>query len=290
MNLQKQLIKKDSWEENFIINLKDADLVPWGDNDAFYRYPKYSHIYDKYLLTKVINSLKVWDLEKEIPTKFPVIVKPKVNLFGLGKNSYVADNVEEIEDCEGLVAQEFVEGTHYSTDFVLDRGKIIDSFTFIGNKNYYGDFILWESIPFSDKIKNNVEDVLPDFTGICNFESIDGNIIEGHLRGSLQFFDICGGMLEQMPKYFKSGDYTPVKFEKTYSKVLRTRHDGLLVVNNIPKKVQHIRSVQLCFEKNTPLSATDPNSFRKRYCVVNSDNVNQMERYSEELRNNVYTK
>lgn len=279
---------KDSWEEQYINNLKNADVLAWGDCDAFYRYPSYSHIYDKLLLSKLTRTIKVWDLEKEIPDQYPLMIKPKTNLFGLSKDSYVAFSEEEIEDIIGMIAQEFVEGSHYSTDYVLDRGKIIDSYTFIGHKNFYNDFILWESVPFADNIKDSVEDVLKGYTGIANFESINGKIIEAHLRGSLQFYDICGGMLAQMPEYVLNGKYEPVKYKNTYSKVLRTRHDGYVHVKALPKKPQEITSVQLCFENTKKISKTDPAGYRKRYCIINGYNLNSIQQYIKLLKGNIF--
>lgn len=279
---------KDKWEEAYIKNLRNADFLAWGDEEAFYRYPKHNFIYDKYLLSKTTKTLKVWDLEKEIPNKYPVYVKPKTNFFGLGKDSYVAFSKDEIEDVTGLIAQEFAEGTHYSTDFVLDRGKVIDCWTFVGHKNFYNDFTLWESVPFPDSIRQYVENLLHDYTGICNFESINGKIIEGHLRGSLQFFDICGGLLEQMPKFIDKGTYTPVKFKNSYSKVLRTRHDGYVTIKKLPRKPKSVASLQLAHESKLKLSTCDPSSFRKRFAVINGFNLKDIENYAISLRGNIF--
>lgn len=282
------LHEKDLWEENYIKNLKDSHLVPWGDSDAFLRNPSYSHIYDKLLLSKLTNTIKVWDLEKEIPNIYPVMVKPRMNLFGLSKGSYVADSEEEIEDIKDMIAQEFANGVHYSTDYILSGGKIVASFTFVGDKNFYNDFVMWRSVPFPDKISNYVEDVLKGYTGIANFESIDGKIIEGHLRGSLQFYDICGKLLDKMPEFIKTGNLDKIKFEQTYSKVLRTRHDGYVKVRTLPKLKQGIRSVQLCFDKNIKLSETDPGSHRKRYCVINGTDLGKIEQYAKSLKGSLF--
>lgn len=287
----KFLNPKDTWEENYIKNLRNANLLAWDDSEAFYRYPKYSHIYDKFLLSKLTGNSRVWDLEALIDLnsiKYPVFVKPKMNLFGLGKDSYAAFSFDEIEDTNGMIAQELFKGTHYSTDYVLHNGKVIDSFTFIGHKNFYNDFILWESNPFPDKIKNKVEDVLPDYTGIANFESIDGHIIEGHLRGSLQFFDICGDLLGQMPAYYKDGSYNKVKFIKSYSKVLRTRRDGYLKVKSLPKKLPNITSIQLTYDPSVKLSTTDPSGFKKRYCVINGTCLSEINNYATLLKDRIF--
>jgi len=280
--------KKDIWEELYIKNLKDADVLAWGDSDAFYRYPKYNYIYDKYLLSKITNTIKVWDLEKEIPNQYPLIIKPKTNLFGLSKDSYVAFSEDEIEDIQGMIAQEFAQGTHYSTDYVLLRGKVIDSFTFIGHKNFYNDFILWESQEFPDIIKSHIESCLNDYTGVANFESINGKIIEGHLRGSLQFYDICGGLLSKLPDLIKTGNYVPVKFEKTYSKVLRTRHNGYVKIKNLPRLISGLRSIQLCHSPNEKLSITDPGSYRRRYCIINGTNLKQIDNFTKMLKGNIF--
>lgn len=282
------MLTKDFWEEQFIQNLRNNHVVAWGDSDAFYRNPKYCHVYDKLWLGKTYSKLKTWDLEKEMPDQFPVYVKPRHNFYGLSKDSYVADSLEEIEDIDKMIAQEMAIGTHYSTDYVINRGSIVDSWTFIGHKNFYNDFILWESHPFPDQIRQTIRKILPFYTGICNVESIDGKIIEMHLRGSLQFYDICGGLLEQMPEFMLNGKYKKTGFEKTYSKVLRTRHDGYVTAKKLPEKPSMVRSLQLCTTKGEKLSVDDPGSYRRRFAVINGTDLKAIENYATMLRGNIF--
>lgn len=277
----------DPWEYQYISQLKDNDVLAWEDEEAFYRYPKYSHVYDKYFIGKTYSGLKTWDLEKETPTEFPVVIKPKTNLFGLGKDCYIANSAEEIEHVVGMIAQEFTDGLHYSTDYVLKDGKIIDSFTFTGYKNFYNDFTLWESYAFPDRISMRVESILDGYTGLANFESVEGRIIEGHLRGSLQFYDISGGLLQQMPKFIKTGQYDKVTYEHTFSKVCRTYRKGHMSVKSIPKKDSSIRSVQLCYEPNKSLVETNPGGHRKRWAVINGTDLTKIDNYGKMLRQGV---
>lgn len=281
------MIAKDKWEEQYIQNLRNNHVVAWGDADAFFRNPRFCHVYDKLWLGKTHSGLKTWDLENEIPDRFPVIVKPKHNFDGLSKDCYVADALEEIEDVDKMIAQEMAQGTHYSTDYILKGGNIIDSWTFVGHKNFYNDFILWESHPFPDKIRTKIQKILPFYNGVCNVESIDGRIIEMHLRGSLQFYDICGGLLKQLPEYMLKGIYTPTKYEKTYSKVLRTRHDGYVTVKNLPEKPLAVRSLQLCSTPGDKLSEDDPGAYRRRFAVINGTNLTEIEQYARLLRGSI---
>jgi len=275
----------DKWEAKYIQNLKDKESIAWDDEEAYLRYPKWNFIYDKQILSNMaINTPKTWDLTLETPTTYPVYVKPRTNFYGLGKDSYVACSWDEIEDPLNSIAQQFLEGTHYSTDYVLKDGQIIDSWTFIGHKSFYNDFTLWESYPFPDAIRGDVEDLLWGYTGIANFESIGGVIIEGHLRGSLQFYDISGGMLSKMPQFVNTGTYSPGKFKKTYSKVLRTKHSGKIEFSRVPYKPKGVTSVQLCYEPGVPLNVTDPGAFRHRYAVINGTNKKIIDSYAKNLR------
>lgn len=270
----------DQWEANYIKQLKDYDVMAWSDEEAFLRYPKHSWVYNKLLLSKS-TGLVTFDLEKELPSVFPVIIKPIENKFGLSKGCYVAESLDEIEDYVGYIAQEYVFGTQYSTDMLLSKGQVKAHYTFITQKSKYDEIKCFVSNPFiSYPIKTKIEKILNDYTGVVNVEFIDNQIIEIHLRPSLQFYDICGGFISKMPEFVKNGLIPRVKFEQTYSRVFRTRFDGVVKKVIIPEnKPDGIRSLQFCWENGTKLSQTDPSLFRKRYMVINGTNLPIMENY-----------
>lgn len=276
----------DQWELQYIKNLKDNHLLAWDDETAWSMYPKYNWVYDKMLLSN-ITGIPTWDLEKEVPTVFPVVCKPKTNFCGLSKGAYIASSIDEVEDFEGYIAQKYLNGTQFSTDILLNRGEIVDYFTFITHKNNYDELKMFSSTPFTNnRVINKVAFFLKDYIGVCNVEYIDNHIIEIHLRPSLQFFDICGGFIKQIPEFIKNPDNfkKKSKFEQTFSRVFRTRFNGVPEVLKLPTPPSEVRSVQLAWEDGYKLSKTDPSLFRKRYLIINGDDLQKIEDYSKTIK------
>lgn len=278
-------LTKDPWEEQYIKNLKNSDVLSWGDSEAYDRYPKLNWIYDKYLLLKTLGQ-PVWDLEKEIPNKYPVIVKPRKNLFGLGKDCYFASFPSQIEKVVGMIAQPILTGQHISTDYVLINGKIGGMTSFIGYKDEYKEFYLWERTPYTAKINHIIQNLFKEHTGVVNVETIGGKLIEAHIRPSLQFFDIDGGLQSQLPKVVLERKFERPKWYSSYSYVARTLHKGKINVKNIPNKPKSIKSVQIAYD-GTSLSSTDPSAFRKRYAIINGTDLTQIEKYVNLLKRNI---
>lgn len=276
----------DSWERKYIDNLKDHDLLAWDDYTAWQRYPKYSWVYDKQALAK-FTGLITYDLEREIPDKmnYPYIVKPRTNFSGLSKDAYVVSSEDEIEDWEGMIAQEFLDGHQGTADLVLLDGVILDSFAFTTHTNFYGEIKLFESNPFLPlPVANKVRELFSGYTGVINVEFIDGHIIEIHLRPSLQFYDICNGFISLLPSFIQTRKWEKVKFTKTYSRIYRTRHDGTPQVKALPTKPEGVSSVQLCWEDGKKLSETDPSLGRNRYMVVNGTNLQVIESFGKQCQ------
>lgn len=278
------MIHCDKWESNYIKQLPDADLVVWDDVTAFSSFPKHNFVYDKLLLSRY-SGVKCWDLEKDFPTLFPVFVKPKTNFDGLSKGAYIAHSPDEIEDYEGYVAQEYLNGMQFTTDLMYHKQKVLAHYTFITHRNNYGEIKLFSSTPFlNNNVMKKLTFILQDYSGPVNVEYIDDSIIEIHLRPSLQFADICGGFTQALPEFVKSKRIKPIQFEQTYSKVYRTRFDGKPQLLQIPNQPNGVRSVQLAWDDGKRLSETDPSLFRKRYMIVNGTNLQEIEKFGSQVR------
>jgi len=257
------------WEAKYITDLKDKDLLAWDDFYAWQRYPKFSWVYDKQALAKFTN-LPTYDLEREIPDNsfYPYIVKP--------------NSEDEIEDWSGMIAQEFMVGQQGTADIVILEGTIKDSFAFTTHTNFYGEITLFESNPFLPlPVANLVRNLFQDYTGVINVEYIEGTVFEIHLRPSLQFYDICGGFIEQLPSFMKTKKWEKTKYERTFSRVFRTKHDGIPEIKSLPPIGEAIRSIQLCWEDGKKLSETDPSLGKNRYMVINGTNLQAIENYAK---------
>ena len=80
------------------IKLKE-DAFPVNDPEAYKAYPHFRHLFNKYLVTKSQN-VRCGKMH-EIPKKFPVFVKPIVNLEGSNKDCYFVSNLDYFKTVSG---------------------------------------------------------------------------------------------------------------------------------------------------------------------------------------------
>lgn len=276
----------DKWEYRYIKDLADHELVPWNDEQAFDMYPKHSRVYDKLKVAKKYTRLKTYDLEKTLPSNYPVMVKPRINLHGMSKGAYIASNIDEIGETRGMIAQQIATGKHHTTDLVMLEGDIVDWFTFECHKNHYGSFTLFESVKYvNERVCLNVKDMLKGYTGPVCVEYIGNNIIDIHLRPALQFYDISGGMQKQLPHFMKTGEWQMTTFEKTYSKVYRTFRNCKVSTPKRQKLPYGVTSIQYCWEKGSTLGEDIQDEFSYRYMVINGTSLKCIENVGHKIKN-----
>lgn len=174
---------------------------PRNDIDAYEKYNEYVAFYNgnKINLTALYSRLFIMQLQNIkamplpiYPDKYPVIIKPIINLYGMGNEACKINNQKEFDKKwlnTGFWSECF-EGDHYSIDLVFLNNKLITFYAFKGYKlNQFGCFDYWE---FAKKykldnnniriIQNIIENTTPEFSGIINLEVIGNYIIEVHLR------------------------------------------------------------------------------------------------------------
>ena len=124
---------------------------------------------------------------------YPVIIRPLINLSGMGSEVIIANNVKEYRDscCFGYFATPFLHGEHTSHDFNIINGVAKSETIFKGHKDssneFVGTFLYWELINVNSEpeITNNLKLLLnkmKNYSGPLNIECIDSKIIEAHLR------------------------------------------------------------------------------------------------------------
>lgn len=165
---------------------------PKNDIEAYNLYPKYNFVYDKLFIAKYQN-LKCGPIPIE-PSHFPIVIKPIYNLCGMGLNSAKIENIADFNKYldSGRFWVEYLRGKHYSIDLIVNNGKIIYYTAFEGIIKTFGTFNEWRQsdIVLPKIIKKFIKEKLIGFTGSVNIETIDGKMIEVHLRcGDIDF---CG--------------------------------------------------------------------------------------------------
>ena len=173
-------------------NIDLSNIIPSNDITAWDIYPKYRYIYNKMFIMDFQNiDNKPVPIE---PKTFPVVIKPIINLRGMGINSFLIKDLDEYH--KHIDTNHFwskcIFGRHYSWDIIINKGEIFYYCCFEGVKdeNNFGAFKYWKLLGDEDSekpplIKNAeklIKKKLNKFTGCLNLESIEDTIIEAHLR------------------------------------------------------------------------------------------------------------
>jgi hypothetical protein len=170
--------------EKYKINF--SKLMPKNDVEAWSLYPKYNFLYNKMFICNHEN-IKYAPMPIT-PDKFPIVIKPIINLLGMGNNAIKINNIHDFATHynNSHFWCEYLEGKHLSWDLVIRDGQIKVIFCFIGHKNNFGCFNYWRSYKKTPKLPNGiiklVDKYLSNYTGFLNIETINNKIIEVHLR------------------------------------------------------------------------------------------------------------
>lgn len=249
----------DPWERQYIRN-REFDY-PLTDDDAYEFYPEHRWVYDKHELYKRLGYTSIAD----------PMVKPRTNLEGMGRGASV---------CKNKVAQPMWIGAHYTLDFFIENGSVIDTNAFRAYKNSLGSFTHFESdtsvylkLAAEFQIVTFFKKYLNNYTGYLNMELIGNRIVEVHLRPSMQFYDICSGLISR--KFYK-------ETSKTYSVVFRTREDKELPYLDLLTPVT-VRSIQLCWEPGKKLSDYTQDEHSFRYMVINGADLIAIHRCASQV-------
>ena len=107
-------------------------IFPINDNSAWLTFPDFRIIYNKLFLSEIQN------LDSNpipiIPRKFPVVIKPIINLSGMSKGYQKINSEEEYikitveNNFAGYFYQPYFEGNQYNYDIIIKDGKILDYF------------------------------------------------------------------------------------------------------------------------------------------------------------------
>lgn len=251
--------------------------IPTEDADAYQWYPQYNWIYNK-LAIALSQGLEAGP-HGVPPSSYPVFSKPMTNLKGMGVGSRILRSDADASRyyVPGHMWMRLLEGDHVSTDVAVvnGRGKWWRHST--GKPFGRGMFDYWtvhaESRPDIETYLHQwVRRNMKGYTGLMNFETIGGTIIEAHMRFADQWPDLYGrGWTEAAVRLYAEGRWEFYdKFRKDgYSVTLFARHGHryrsprsarILKILSLPS----IHSVQIPFHDNRKPEdhAMPPGGFR----------------------------
>ena len=273
------IIEKDPWRLQYFegIPCPEKVIIPTDDDVAYRLYPQHRWVYNKLLIceTQGLGS----GPHGIMPSHFPVFSKPIYNLRGMGTASKIISTPEDYEEKQapGHMWMPLLDGEHVSSDVALIGGKPVWWRHTIGIPLGEGTFDYWAVLGES---RRDIEAYcgdwscrnLPGYTGMVNFETIGGTIIECHLRLSDQFVDLYGpGWVESVVELYtdKVWGFADDNRRKGYSVVLFAEH-GVQHRRIDPSTIEElvnapeVSSIQITFhEDRSPGShAMPPGGFR----------------------------
>lgn len=280
--------ERDPWRRAYFAGMAcPPDVhIPTDDADAWRWYPRHRWIYNKLLIAA---SQGIECAPHGIgPTHFPVFSKPVINLEGMGVGSRVLCNQQdyELHLSAGHMWMTLLSGEHISSDAAVAAGKVQDIRHAKGISLGGGLFDYWiiEADPrpsLEAYLLGWIEEHLRGYTGMVNLESIDGRIIEAHLRVTDQWPDLYGSpWLEAVVELYSNSRWPSGSAPRRngYSIALfgphgRTySHPDERTMREMSAR-SHISSVQITFHPDRPASshAMPPGGFR--LAVINAWNL-----------------
>ncbi len=283
------ILERDPWRFQYFEGAACPDdvAIPTDDPDCWALYPQHRWVYNK--LTIAESQGLACGPHGVTPERFPVFSKPIFNLKGMGVGSAVISDADEMARLyqPGHFWMELFSGDHVSSDCAVVDGELHWIRHCTGVAGEGGTFDCWtveagNRPQLTAKIATWVKRHMAGYTGMMNFESIGGGIIEAHLRFADQWCDLYGaGWVQALVKLYSEGvwDFDDNKRRRGFSIPLFAEHGEEFV--HPPKDVQTrvrampgIKSLQITFHeaKEAAHHAMPPGGFR--LAVINATDLN----------------
>jgi hypothetical protein len=282
------VLERDPWRYQYFADIPcPGDVfVPTDDPDCWELYPEWRWIYDKLRIAE--GQGIACGNGNQAPECYPVFSKPKINLKGMGLESGVISSREEFETKRkpGHIWMEFLRGEHVSTDCAVVDGEVTWMRHATGIPWREGMFKYWiirtdTDAMLSAYLQEWVARHMRGYTGMVNFETIGGRIIEAHLRFADQWCDLYGeGWIESLIGLYATGNWSFRDQDRIegYSVPLFARH------GNVPphpaeefqaeiRARPEIASLQITYHENRDSRAhpMPPGGFR--LSIINCTNL-----------------
>ncbi|MFO1133161.1 MAG: hypothetical protein U1E16_14265 [Hyphomicrobiales bacterium] len=282
------VLERDPWRVQYFetVQCPDHVAIPTDDPDCWTLFPGHRWIYDKLRVAET-QGLTAGP-HGVIPPSFPVFSKPITNLKGMGLGSRIIRSTEEMDHHyrPGHMWMPLLMGQHVSTDCAVENGCIVWLRHATGLPWDDGMFRYWtvHGASFAEiarHLASWVEANMAGYSGMMNFETIGGTIIEAHLRFADQWCDLYGeGWVEALVRLYAEGRWVFEDAERRdgFSMPLFARHGHSF--RHPPEALQAevrsapgVRSLQITFHEDKPPEdhAMPPGGFR--LAVINATSL-----------------
>jgi hypothetical protein len=267
----------DSWRWQYFEHqpVPDGLVIPIDDATAWELYPAHRWVYNKLLICETQGLPH--GPHGTLPKSYPVFSKPIYNMRGMGTGGRVVHAEEEYLAAlePGHLWMPYFTGPHVSTDVALLDGAPRWWRHTTGKPGPEGTFDYWTVHAAPDPVLEGylgewVARNLAGFTGMVNFETIGGRILECHLRMAEQWLDLNGvGWLEAVVELYATGRWHFADPQREgYSVVLFGPHELHWTIDREAVRGllgrPGISSIQITFEedKDPAHHAMPPGGFR----------------------------
>ncbi len=209
------ICERDPWRFQFFEGVKCPDdvRVPTDDIDSYEWFPAHAWVYQKQKIAQS-QGLTCGD-QHQLPSQFPVFAKPDVNLRGMGLGSCVITDATQFRALmqPGMMWMPLFRGEHISSDAAIENGRCVWLRHAHGVAWNSGMFKHWtlESggrAELDCYLTTWIATNMAGYTGMMNFETIGGLIIEAHLRFADQWCDLYGeGWIEALIGLYQHGQW-----------------------------------------------------------------------------------
>jgi len=272
-------------------------LIPTEDCDGWLLYPQHRWVYDK-LAVALSQGLEAAP-HGVVPPRFPVFSKPLYNLHGMGVGSRVLTSRDDYYTAyaPGHMWMTLLEGDHVSTDVALVDGDPCWWRHATGAAAGDGTFDHWvvhaePNTAVETYCGSWTRRHLRGYTGMANFETIDGRIIEVHLRFADQWPDLYGeGWVESLVGLYTQREWRFADADRRdgYSVVLfgphgrRYRHPPPALVETL-RRTPGVTSIQITFheDRDPARHSMPPGGFR--LAIANCRDLTAGQAVRERLR------
>ena len=261
------ICEADPWRLQYFegIPCPEGINIPTEDGDAWLWYPQHNWIYNKMSIAES-QGLTCGPHGLD-PPSFPVFSKPIYNMRGMGAGSRVIRTLKEYKHLQrpGHFWMPLLQGEHVSSDVVVVKGEPRWWRHAIGKPLNEGMFDYWTVLGASNYDVESycgewLHRCLSGYTGMVNFETIGGKIIEVHLRFADQWPDLYGtGWVEALIRLYAEGvwQFDDSNRREGYSVVLfgahgvQYRHPPHELIDQL-RYTQHVSSIQITFHEDRP--------------------------------------
>jgi hypothetical protein len=272
------IVENDPWREQYFTGVRCPDdvVIPTDDPEAYRLYPAHRWVYDK------LRICETQHLEHGphgvTPRAFPVFSKPIYNLRGMGVGGRVLRSRADYDEAQtpGHLWMPLLSGAHVSTDVAVEDGVPKWWRHTVGAPLADGMFDYWTVVaePLPDLERSAgawLRGHLRGYSGFVNLETIDGTIIEAHLRFADQWVDLYGaGWVESVVGLYTRGRWSFVDAHRRtgYSVVLFGKHGVSWSIDAAAverlRRLDGVSSLQITFHTDRPpdAHAMPPGGFR----------------------------